>query len=422
MRITILTVGSRGDVEPYVALGVGLQASGHEVQLATHTRFEAFAQSRGLGFSPVQGDPLAILGDEPGRMWLESGQNPYAFVRRMLDAMKPVAWEILNDFWAACQNTDIILYSVLAAFAATSIAEKLAIPSCPAYLQHVHPTRSYPSPMAMPLSPLGGIYNRLTYPLGEQIVWHLVRRLTNHWRQETLGLPRLPFRSTFGKMLKRHPLCLYGFSPNVLPKPPEWGAEVSVTGYWFLEKPADWQPPAALVDFLQSGPPPVSIGFGSMTSRKPEEISEIALQALAGSRQRGLLLTGWGGLSHADLPDDVFKIDSVPYDWLFPQMSAVVHHGGTGTTGAGLRAGVPSVIVPFFADQPFWAWRVRELRVGPRPIPQKKLSAEQLTAAIHETTSNREMKMRAAALGQRIQAEDGVAQAVAALNHHLAIH
>lgn len=420
MRITILTVGSRGDVEPYVALGVGLQTAGHTVRLATHSHFDAFVRNRGLGFMPVEGDPLAILENETGQRWLESGRNPYAFVRRMLDAIRPIAWQILNDYWKACQDADLILYSVLAAVAANSISEKLRLPAYPAYLQHVHPTRSYPSPMAMPLLRLGGIYNRLTYPLGEQFIWHLVRPLINQWREQNLALPRFSWKSPLQKILKRRALCLYGFSPAVLPKPPDWGDDVHITGYWFIRKPEDWQPPARLIDFLDSGPPPVSIGFGSMTGRKPEELTEIALGALAKSRHRGVLLTGWGGLSEADLPDDVFKIESAPHDWLFPRMSAVVHHGGTGTTAAGLRAGIPSIVVPFFGDQPFWGWRVTELGVGPKPIPRKRLSIGRLAAAITEATSSTEMQHRAAALGEKIQVEDGVAQAVATIDRHLA--
>jgi UDP:flavonoid glycosyltransferase YjiC (YdhE family) len=166
------------------------------------------------------------------------------------------------------------------------------------------------------------------------------------------------------------------------------------------------------VDFLQSGPPPVYIGFGSMAGRDPERRAEIALEALKRSGQRGVLLTGWGGLQPRDLPDDVYAVDSVPHDWLFPQMAAVVHHGGAGTTAAGLRAGTPTVIVPFFGDQPFWGRRVAELGVGPAPIPQKQLSVERLAAAIRTAAGDPAMRARAQELGRRIRQEDGVARAV----------
>ena len=185
-----------------------------------------------------------------------------------------------------------------------------------------------------------------------------------------------------------------------------------ITGYWFLDTPEVWEPPAALLDFLESGPPPVFVGFGSMTGRHMGEVTRLVLAALARSGERGLLLSGWGGLGREDLPERVHVIDSAPFAWLFPRMAAVVHHGGAGTTGAGLRAGVPSVVVPFFGDQFFWGWRVEVLGGGPKPIPFKSLSVESLATAIRESVANQEMRRRAWDLGQRIRAVDGVTNAV----------
>jgi UDP:flavonoid glycosyltransferase YjiC (YdhE family) len=217
---------------------------------------------------------------------------------------------------------------------------------------------------------------------------------------------------------QRYPI-LYGFSPTVVPKPADWGERIHVTGYWFLERPSDWQPPADVADFIRSGPPPVYVGFGSMGNRDPREVTEIVLDALDRCRQRGVILTGWGGLSRADLPDNVFGIESMPFDWLFPRMSAVVHHGGAGTTSAGLRAGVPSVIVPFFADQPFWAERVCRLGVGPGPVHRKRLTAERLARAISIAVNDSRMRDRAGEIGERIRGEDGVAAAVHFIDRYL---
>jgi UDP:flavonoid glycosyltransferase YjiC (YdhE family) len=417
MKVTILTAGSRGDVQPYIALGLGLQAAGHSVRIVTHHSVEDFVRGYGLDFSPVEGNPRRMLEDELGQRLLTASKNPLAPLRHTFAMMKPIMFQVLDGYWQASLDADVLLFHLLLALPAASIAEKLAIPAYPAYLQHVHATRAYPAASALPL-PVPGlnrVYNRLTYSLVDWFFWSFIRSGINQWRERTLNLPPYPRRSLFKEWQRKRLPFLYGFSPHVVPRPPEWGDEIHVTGYWFLDGGSDWQPPSALLDFLASGPPPVCVGFGSMVTRDPEQLAEVTLEALALSKQRGLLLTGWSGISNSDLPDEVFKIDFAPHDWLFPRMAAVVHHGGAGTTAAGLRAGVPAVVVPFFGDQFFWAWRVASLRVGPSPIPRKKLSARRLATAIEQVIGDTEMRKRAAALGEKIRAEDGVARAVAAL-------
>jgi sterol 3beta-glucosyltransferase len=205
----------------------------------------------------------------------------------------------------------------------------------------------------------------------------------------------------------------------VVPKPPDWGDNLNITGYWFLDESASWQPPQQLADFLAAGPPPVYIGFGSMSDRKPEETTNLVLRALAQSKQRGILATGWGGLGQQDLPGEVFKIDRAPHDWLFPRVAAAVHHGGAGTTAASLRAGIPCVIIPHFMDQPYWGQRVVDLGVGPQFIPRDQLTEERLTSAILEALGNQSMRQSAVTLGDQIRAEDGVGQAVKVLDRYL---
>jgi sterol 3beta-glucosyltransferase len=206
---------------------------------------------------------------------------------------------------------------------------------------------------------------------------------------------------------------LHGVSRHVVPEPPDWPEGAVSTGFWFLKRSDEWEAPPDLERFLNSGPAPVYLGFGSMTGRDPYKRTRIVLEALARTGQRGVLTTGWGGLARADVPKQVCVLEQVPHDWLFPLVAAVVHHGGAGTTAEGLRAGRPTVICPYFGDQPFWGQRVHELGVGPAPIPQKRLTAERLAAAIHEAITNVGMRQRAEALGEKIRSEDGAKSAVA---------
>jgi sterol 3beta-glucosyltransferase len=213
---------------------------------------------------------------------------------------------------------------------------------------------------------------------------------------------------------------LHGYSEHVLPRPADWPDGALVTGYWFLESDATWQPPDRLRDFLAAGDPPVYVGFGSMAGADPRRLARVVAEATRRAHVRGLLAIGWGGLDAGDLPDSVLAIDEAPHDWLFPRVAAAVHHGGAGTTAAALRAGRPSVICPFIGDQPFWGRRVRALGAGSDPIPQKRLTAENLAAAIREVTTNPAIGRRSRELGERIRGEDGVANAVSALRSALA--
>src|SRR5215217_7513065 len=419
MRITIITIGSRGDVQPYIALGLGLKNAKHEVRLATSANFAAAIRRRGLDFFPIEGEPQAMLQSETGQAILDAGSNPFLFARRFFSMLASQMKQLLSDCWEACEGTEAMVFSLTGFYIGYHVAEKLKVPFYPAYLQPVHPSRYLSSvlfPEAPGWLPLRGSYNLLTHALGGQLVWQMLRRATNKARREILNLPPVSLMGPFGQLIKQHHPYLYGFSPMVLPKPLDWDANACVTGYWFLDHPPGWHPPANLIDFLESGSPPVCVGFGSMINRNPEESTQLVLDALRSSGQRGILLTGWGGLSSADLPDDVFKMDDVPHDWLFPRAAAVVHHGGAGTTAAGLRAGVPSIVVPFFADQNFWGQRVHKLGAGPKPMQRKKLSTERLANAIRVATNDEGMRRRAAIIGAHMLAENGVAQAVKAFS------
>ncbi len=418
MRITILAVGSRGDVQPCVALGEGLLRAGHDVLLAASPNFRELAVGRGLTFAALGEDSRILHQGEQGRDWMENSGNPLSLMLGLSRLLRPAFERLLAGCWSACADAEAVIYSPLA-FGGPHIAEKLGIPSFAAWPFPMSRTRMFPSFGAPPNRKMGPRLTYLTHVLGEQVYWLPFRKEVNRWRESFLGLPAVSRRGILSDLHARQVPFLYGYSPSVLPPPRDWPSLAHVTGYWFLDAPAGWRPPAALESFLKAGPPPVYFGFGSMTPRDMEKVTRMVLLALKRTGQRGILVSGWGDLGNSRLPDDVLKVDEVPHDWLFPRMAAVVHHGGAGTTAAGLRAGVPSVVTPLFADQPFWAQRVYELGVGPRWTPFKQVSAEWLEAAIRTATSDAVMRRRAAALGERIRAEDGVGQAVEVVHRHL---
>lgn len=419
MHLTILTLGSRGDVQPFAALGLALQKAGFGVRMATHGIFQPMLNDLGLtDFVPVEGNPQAITQGEEGREWLETERNPLAFARGFRQLMGPVIFQAMQDGLHACRDTQALIFGGPAYYVGYSIAEKLGIPCLQGYLQPIHPTGEFPSAL-FPLPFSGGrLINYLSHTVGGMTFWQLLRPVVNEARRQFLDLPPLSVAGPFLDMEKQQIPTLYGFSPSVVPRPANWKPWHHVTGYWFVEN-QEWDPPADLLDFLQSGPPPVYVGFGSMAGREPEHMTRVVLQALRRSGQRGLLVTGWGGLTGADLSDDVFVIDSAPHDWLFPRMAALVHHGGAGTTGTGLAAGKPTVIIPFFGDQPFWGERVYKIGAGPRPIARKDFSADTLDQAIRQAVQDPAINRTAAALGEAICRDNGPQEACRIIDRFL---
>lgn len=414
MNILILTIGSRGDVQPFIALGRGLQAAGYGVTLCTAATYEAFVTSNGLKYAHMNDGMIKLAETKAGRSAVEGGSK-----LELMKQVQPIIRHMLDDAWAAAQGADTIIYHPKT-LAGHSLAEKLGVPlflSLP--LPMYAPTSAFPNP-AFNL-PLGSWANRLTYTVLPLLSAPYMGTV-NAWRRDVLGLPPRPrFASeTLGPDGQPLP-ALYSYSAHLVPTPPDWPETSVATGYWFLDQPQNWQPSADLLRFLDAGAPPVYIGFGSMTGADPAAKTRIVLEALVQSGQRGLLATGWGGLAETELPDTVFAIQEAPHDWLLPRVAAVVHHGGAGTTAAGLRAGKPSLICPFMGDQFFWGQRVAAAGAGPQPVPQKQLTAERLAVAIKTAVSDPAMQRRAADLGAAIRAEDGVGRAVGIINRRLGV-
>ena len=418
MRIVLITIGARGDTEPFVALAVRLMREGHSVRLAARPDFAGLAAAYGVDFAPLGRPYQPFITGAAEASALGSGHLLHQ-LRYGLKQRQYFSDRLSQDAWQTAQGAEAIIYKY-SWTAGYTIADKLGVPSAAAMLFPLTRTNAFPSFLVGKGADRGPLFNRALWGITGQVVWQLLRHEDTKLRRQ-LGLRPLPPWGPVARQEREAMPVYYAYSPAVLPRPADWPHRVQVTGYWFLDPPPRWQPPDGLIGFLQDGPRPVSIGFGSMTSHNPQATLQLALQALALSGQRGVLLSGWAGLGKDhDLPGHVFAADSIPHSWLFPQMSAVVHHGGAGTTGAGLRSGVPAVITPLAADQPSWARVVHQLGAGPAPIPFPSLTAERLAAAIRQAVTDQHMRHRAAELGTRIRAEDGPGRTAELFTRHIA--
>lgn len=419
MKLTLIAIGSRGDVQPIVALGRGLLDAGYAVRIVTLESFESMVRGQGLEFLPVEGDAQALTNEMMLAGMKGNGLNLLSMYRGIMRTFGAITKNYQEAFAAdVLRDSDAILSQLPGGFYGYDLAEYLRVPYIALSVIPQEVTGGYPLSLLPMQFSLGGWYNRQTYALGQQLAWHPFRKSINQFRQE-LGLPRASFWwGNMRRMVWERTPVIQGFSEHVILTQPDWGDHVYTTGYWTLDE-AGWEPSDTLLKFLETGDPPVFVGFGSMPVPEPQQTTALILDALRQSGKRGILHAGWAKLGAANLPDTVFLLDYAPYAWLFPRMSAVIHHGGSGTTGLALRSGVPSMVVPFTADQPFWGKRTHELDVGPVPIPFSKLTVENLAHAVQTMSGNTEMQRRAANLRDRMAAENGVLRAVEVIQHCL---
>jgi sterol 3beta-glucosyltransferase len=412
MKITFTSFGTRGDVQPALALAKALTQRGHTVRMIASSSFAPWIRQHGVEPIATSIDIQAMMSSDLGRDWIEYGNNPLRQAAIMRKLYTDSSWQMASDLWTGCQGSDLIISSFTSDLFADSVAEKLGSRHlCIALQPAMIATLSGSSVMFAPYPEKEHRFNFwVSYLFMERGLWQMCHATNDRLRSEVLHLP--PLRFADYRQRYHQKLVLHGYSPHVLPPAPDWPPSFHTVGYWFLEEESHWQPSAELLRFLDAGSPPIYIGFGSMTGHNPQAFTNLLLEAVRISGQRAILLSGWAGIGNTLLPDSVLRIDFAPHEWLFERVAATVHHGGAGTTAASLRAGTPTVIVPHIAEQPLWGKRVEVLGVGPKAIPRNKLTAEKLASAIHEVVNNREMKRRAMELSQKIRSEDGINQAI----------
>lgn len=396
--VVIIAPGSRGDVQPCVALGRGLADGGDRVRILAAASFRPLVESRHLAFAPLSADPAAVLGSAAGRAW--TGGNRLTFLSRLRDVLRPLLDRLLADVHAGAAGADLVLAPTLG-FLGTHLSAHLGVPHAELHYQPSVPTRAFAHPLLPQAARLGPWARHLSFPAVDALTWQVLRPEVDRWRVGTLGLPKAGARGP-----RRRSAVLCAFSDAVVPRPPDWPDRVHVTGYWFLDSRP--RPDPRLRDFLAAGPPPVYVGFGSMRPADAERAFDVVRTALRRAGLRGVLGFGLDA-------DDLLVAGDVPHDWLFPRTAAVVHHGGAGTTAAGLRAGVPALVCPVFSDQPYWGERVSRLSAGPKPLPLKEFDADVLTARLRDLTGNPLLRRGAQYVGARLRAEDGVARACSVL-------
>ncbi|KAG6606327.1 sterol 3-beta-glucosyltransferase UGT80A2-like isoform X1 [Cucurbita moschata] len=417
LQIVMLIVGTRGDVQPFIAIGKRLQDYGHRVRLATHSNFKEFVLTAGLEFYALGGDPKILAGYMvKNKGFLPSGPSEIPVQRNQMK-------EIIYSLLPACKEPDpetgisFVAEAIIAnppAYGHTHVAEALKIPIHIFFTMPWTPTSEFPHPLSRVKQQAG---YRLSYQIVDSLIWLGIRDMINDLRKKKLKLRPVTYLSGSHASESNVPHG-YIWSPHLVPKPKDWGPKVDVVGFCFLDLASNYEPPESLVNWLKAGDKPIYIGFGSLPVQEPEKMTKIIVEALEITGQRGIINKGWGGLGNLTEPKDfVYLLDNCPHDWLFLRCKAVVHHGGAGTTAAGLKAACPTAIIPFFGDQPFWGERVHARGVGPAPIPVEEFSLNKLVNAINFMLDPK-VKHSAVELAKAMENEDGVEGAVKAFFKH----
>ncbi|KAI9053883.1 hypothetical protein LZ554_002830 [Drepanopeziza brunnea f. sp. 'monogermtubi'] len=430
LNIVIQVVGSRGDVQPFIALGQELQVVGHRVRLATHDTFEEFVKKSGLEFFPIGGDPTELM----AYMVKNPGIIPkFSTIRAgEISKKRKMVNEMLEGCWKSCTQPDpatnipFVAEAIIAnppSFAHVHCAQALGIPVHLMFTMPWSATRMFPHPLAnvsvTDTDPT--ITNFLSYSLVDLMTWQGLGDVINHWRRKTLNLEPFSTKTGAGLLGDLNVPFTYCWSPALIPKPIDWPAHIDVCGFFF-RAPPDYTPFPELDEFLKAGPPPIYIGFGSIVMENAEKMTQTIIGAVKACGQRAIVSQGWSKLGKDVAPDpDFLFIGDCPHEWLFKHVSAVIHHGGAGTTACGLLNGRPTAIVPFFGDQPFWANMVAVAGAGPRPIEHKSLNVESLSKAIKICVDPATV-LAAEKIALKMKYEKGVQAAVTSFHRNLPIH
>jgi sterol 3beta-glucosyltransferase len=405
VKIAIASLGSCGDVYPSIALGQGFRNVGLETNIIAHKMFEPVVRRQGLLFSPVNALYRQSLAIHPNSIYPAKALDTFRLLTLKKRRVAPIMDSIVNDLEHAIRDADLVLYNMLS-LPVHYLAKQIGIKAYPICLQPLGRTNEFPIPIIFSHLKVPCAFYSLTYRVAEKCMAYFLSS-TRQFKKKIFC------RDCFDEIYSRHIPVLHGFSRHIVPRPTDWGENMHITGYWFHDPGGEWVPPDDLKDFIDEGPAPVCVGFGSMNDLDIKTVIETVVKGVLDAGQRVILLTGWSGLESQFRPSsNLYPAKDIPHSWLFQRVSAVIHHGGAGTVGAALRAGVPSIVIPFFFDQRFWAKQLVKQGVGLPPIPKKHLKRQRITFAVRNVLGNGVFRERLKRLRDQVNSENGVKNAV----------
>ena len=419
--VILLTTGTRGDLQPYMALALALQETGIPVRLASDPAFGKWAAQYNLPFVPVQGNPSALMvrpGSHSALTYDGNLLRSLAASLHYVQTARPIFRQMLHSAWTACQGARAVVVG-LPTLWGTFIAEALGVPCINALMQPISRTSAFQCSLLPIHLPNWAPLNRFSYFLIEQAIWQPWRTLMSLWMRNELHLPPASLKNPATKLYEKGAKVLYAISSRIVARPKDWPVNHRMTGFWFLDPAPDWHPPEGLVDFLAAGKPPIYIGFGSAGPGRQRVAVKAITQVLEQTAIRAVIQ-----LPQAIFPPTmdsrrVYFVGDIPHVWLFSRSAGAVHQGGAGTTAAALRAGIPSLVVPLAVDQFFWANRLQSLHAGTAPIPQRSLDGGKLIGGLRKLVDDPALAENARRLSATLQKEGGARQAAALIKNYL---
>lgn len=416
MRIVIFTLGSRGDVQPYVALGKTAIKRGHSVVICTGKSFKDFIKENGIEFEEAESDLMAMLETEEGKLVFNSAlKHPIKTKNYLKNVVNPAYRKTLDQFYKSAQGADIIIYHPKA-FGAPDIAKHLGIPciSMPP-VPITYPIEEFPNLALFPKGNLGKKLNRLTYKIMDKAESASIKEV-NDFRVKTLNLPKRKSGEYTFKIDNKQIPIIYPISSYLFKEVKSWENKVYIPGFFYLDI-ENQVLDEKIIEFVNNGKEPIVISFSSMPLKDADSFKEKLIKALISTNNRAIILVGNSGI-RLESNENIMVIKSAPHTLLFPLAKGIIHHGGVGTMAAALKSGKPQIIIPFSVDQPFWANRLYKLGYALKPLKELEVTTDELISRFKEL-DNFEVNKKALEIKEVLLKENGTEKAIEYIENYI---